>query len=193
MGDEVLPIGALLLLIEIVNRPAVVETMRHVVPIGGDHGVLDLGEVVQDLEIETATSAQLVLVQHVEHAPEADAVAVVHAGTERDVRLGRPVLRQVFEELHVRRDPERDARIVWPFDDRPVIDWSIVEATGRKGHLVVSTLNQSMISLPVAFHTPWRAQMWPSTSSRCRMRQGWPMIHGRRCSTISRPVVAPSA
>src|SRR5215471_16018754 len=36
-------------------------------------------------------------------------------------------------------------------------------------------LNQSMISRPVAFHTPWRAQMWPSTSSRCRMRQGWPI------------------
>src|SRR6516225_12329191 len=38
-------------------------------------------------------------------------------------------------------------------------------------------LNQSMIALPVAFQTPWRAQIWPSTSSRCRMRQGWPMIH----------------
>src|SRR5205807_5711191 len=50
-----------------------------------------------------------------------------------------------------------------------------------------------MISAPVAFHTPAWAQMWSSTSSRCRMRQGWPMIHGCRCTTISRPVVAPSA
>src|SRR5215831_10123170 len=77
MGDEVLPIGALLFLAEVVDRPAVVETMRHVVPVGGDHRVLDLGEVVEDLEIETAARAQLVLVQNVEHAPEADAVAVI--------------------------------------------------------------------------------------------------------------------
>ena len=51
--------------------------------------------------------------------------------------------------------------------------------------------NQSMIWLPVAFQTPAWVQIWPSTSSRCRMRQGWPMIQGCRWSTIIRPVVAP--
>jgi hypothetical protein len=79
MGDKVLPIGALLLLIEVINRPAVVEAMRHVVPISGNHGVLDLGEMVQDLEVQAAASAHFVLVQHVEHAPEADSVAIIHA------------------------------------------------------------------------------------------------------------------
>jgi len=138
MGDEVLPIGALLLLGVIVNRPAVIEAMRHVVPIGGDHGVLDLGEMIQNLEVQAAAGAQSVLVQHVEHPPEADAVAVIHARIERDVRLGWPVLRQVFEELHVRCDPERDVRVVRPFDDRAVIDRSVVETPGRKGHRVVS-------------------------------------------------------
>ena len=120
MRDEVLPVGALLLLGVVVDRPAVVEAVRHVVPVGGDHGVLDFGEVIEDFEIETAARAHLVLVQHVEHAPEADAVAVIHARVVRNVRLGRPVLRQVLEELHVRRDPERDARVVGPFDDRAV-------------------------------------------------------------------------
>jgi hypothetical protein len=57
---------------------------------------------------------------------------------ERDVRLGRPVLREILEELHVRSDPERDPRIVRPFDDRAVIDGSVVEAAGREGHRVVS-------------------------------------------------------
>src|SRR6516165_6339469 len=193
MNDEVLPVGAFLLLAEVINGPAVVETMRHIVPIGGDHGVLDFGEVVEDLEVETAAGAQLVLIQHVEHAAEADAVAIFYPRIERDVRLSWPVLWQVFEKLHIRRDPERDARIVRPFDDRTVIDWRVVEAAGRKGHVVVScALNQSIICVPVAFHTPWWAQICPSTSSRCRMRQGWPMIHGCRCSTISRPVAAPS-
>ena len=51
--------------------------------------------------------------------------------------VGR-ALRQVFEELHVRRDPERDARIVGPLDDWAIIDGGVVEAAGRKGHLVVS-------------------------------------------------------
>src|SRR5262249_5999880 len=112
-------------------------------------------EVVEDLEVETAAGAQLVLIQHVEHAPEADAVAIIHARIEWDVRLSRPVLWQVFEKLHIRRHPERDACIVWPPDDRAVIDRRIVEAAGGKGHVVVScALNQSMISLPVAFQTP---------------------------------------
>jgi len=79
-----------------------------------------------------------VLVQHVEHAPEANAVAVIHPRIVRDVGLGRPVLRQILEELHVRRDPERDARIVRPFDDRAVINGSLVEAARRKGHLIIS-------------------------------------------------------
>ena len=41
MGDEVLPIGALLFLAQVVNLPTAVETMRHVVPIGGDYEILD--------------------------------------------------------------------------------------------------------------------------------------------------------
>jgi hypothetical protein len=136
--------------------------MRHVVPIGGDHGVLDLGEMVQKLEVQATAGAQFVLVQHIEHAPEADAVAVIHARIVWDVGLGRPVLRQVLEELHVGCHSERDARIVGPFDDRAIIDRSIVEAAGWKGHLVISVRLQGF-SLP----SPRRKRGSRATVCRC--------------------------
>jgi hypothetical protein len=45
--------------------------------------------MIQQLEIESAAGANLVLVQHLEHAPEADAIAVVNARVVRNVRLHR--------------------------------------------------------------------------------------------------------
>src|ERR1700722_812955 len=94
--------------------------------------------MIQQLEIETAAGANLVLVQDVEHAPEADAVAVVHARVERNIRLCRPAFGQVLEKLHVRRYPECDARIVRPPDDRAVNDRRVVEAPGCESHTVLS-------------------------------------------------------
>ena len=90
--------------------------------------------MVQDLEIETAAGADLVLVQHVEHAPEADAIAVVHARIVRDIGLGRPALRQVLEELHIRRDPERHAGVAGPSDDGAFRDRGIREPAGWQRH-----------------------------------------------------------
>src|SRR5207249_633452 len=95
-------------------------------------------EVIQNLKIEAAARANIVLVQHVEHAPEADAIAVVHARIVRNVRLRRPALRQVLEELHIRRDPERQARIVRPLDDGSFGNRCIVEPAGCESHVVFS-------------------------------------------------------
>jgi hypothetical protein len=84
---------------------------------------------------------------------------------------GSVVLRQVLEEFHVRRHPERDARIVRPFDDRPGMSWS------KNGQWRLARLHLEPVGDFAAsgFPDPCRAQIWPSTSSRCRMRQGWPM------------------
>src|SRR5499427_4626266 len=90
--------------------------------------------MIQQLEIETAAGANLMLVQNVEHAPEADAVAVVHARVERNIRLCRSAFGQVLEELHVRRDPECETRIVRPFDDRAINDGRIIEAPRCESH-----------------------------------------------------------
>src|SRR5215469_7176161 len=166
---KVLPVRPLLLLGVVVDRPAVIETVRHVIPVGGNHRVFYFRKMIQQLEIETAAGANLVLVQHVEHAPEADTDAVVHARVERNIRLCRAAFGQVLEELHVRRDPECETRIVRPFDDRAINDGRIVEAPGCESHAVLyppefddkscdaypaCVLNQSMISAPVPFHTP---------------------------------------
>src|SRR6266446_1881607 len=136
--DEVLPVRPLLLLGVIVDRPAVVEPVRHVIPVGGDHRVLYFGKMIQQLEIETAAGANLVLVQHLQHPPEANAVAVVHARVVRDIGLHRPVLRQILEKLHVRRDPKRDARIAGPSDDGPFDNRCVVEPAGCESHAVLS-------------------------------------------------------
>src|SRR3954462_13380363 len=52
----------------------------------------------------------------------------------RNVGLGRPVLRQIFEELHIRRDPERDPRVIRPSDHRTVVDRGVLEAARCEGH-----------------------------------------------------------
>ena len=89
-----------------------------------------------------------VLVEHFEQPPEAHAIAVfVHrillrVGERRArPRIARAVeRRQVFVMLDVRRDPERDARVVRPFDDGPVDDRQVVDAVRRErasGHSIL--------------------------------------------------------
>jgi len=78
------------------------------------------------------------LVQHLEHTPEANAIAVVHPCVERNVWLGRPALRHVLEELHIRRDPKRDTGVAGPFDDGAVDDWRVSEPARCEGHVVLS-------------------------------------------------------
>ncbi len=135
MRDEVLPVGPLLLFRVGVDRAAVVETVRHVVPVRRDHGVFNFREVVQDLKVETAAGPDMMLVQHIEDAPEADAIAVIHTRIVWDIRLGRPALRQILEELHIRRDPERHAGIAGPSDHGSFRDRGIIESARWQSHL----------------------------------------------------------
>jgi hypothetical protein len=51
MRNEVLPIRPFLFFGVVVDRPAVVKTMRHVVPVSGDHCILYLGKVIEHLEL----------------------------------------------------------------------------------------------------------------------------------------------
>src|SRR5262249_21694251 len=137
--------------------------------VGGNPGILDFGGRSRIFLIQTASGPHLVPVQHIEHAPEASAIAVVHARIMRDVRLRRPARRQVLEELHVRRDPECDRCVARSLDDEAVDDRRVSEPAGAKA-MSCSTfacdsspwnesypdcaLNQSMISPPAAFQTP---------------------------------------
>src|SRR6266581_9132506 len=104
--------------------------MRHVVPVSRNHGVCDFREMVQELKIETAARADLMLVQYVQHAPEADAIAVVHTCVVWDIGLGWTTLRQVLEELHIRRDPERHPGVAGPSHHGAFRDRGIREASG---------------------------------------------------------------
>src|SRR3954471_8401493 len=138
MRGEVLPVCPLLLFGVVVDRSAVVQAMRHVVPAGCDHGIFDFGKMVENFQIQAATRADIMLVKHLQHAPEAYAVAIIHPGIERNVWLGRPALRHVLEELHIWRNPKRDAGITGPFDNGTVDDWRISESSGCDGHVLFS-------------------------------------------------------
>src|SRR6185437_10216631 len=128
-----------------VDGAAVVETMCHVIPVAGDHGVFYFRKMIENFEIKAATGANLVLIQNVQHAPESHPVTVIHARIHGNVRLGRPALWQVLEKLHVRRDPERDASIAGPFDDRPLRDGCIVEPAWCETHVGFSVRMRCVI------------------------------------------------
>src|SRR5258706_4124164 len=82
------------------------------------------------------------LVEDLEHAPEADAIAVVEMRVALDIRIGRArpwiahavVLGQILVMLDVGRDPQGNARVAGPDDPRSIDDRKIVDPVRRQGH-----------------------------------------------------------
>jgi len=119
---------ALLLLGEAGDVPGVVEAVVHERPVARQHRLRDLGEVLQHADVQRGRAPDLVAVEHLEQSPEPDPVAVLvsrvllHVGQ----RASRPGIaraierREIFVVLDVGRDPEGDARVVRPPDDRAV-------------------------------------------------------------------------
>ena len=128
----VLEEGPLLVYGEVVEVAVVEDAVGHVVVVPLDHGVADFGEEVQDSLVERDGAFDLVLVEDLKHAPEADPVAVVVAPVGHDVGQGRPVVGGAVEaltevgfghevlELDVGRYPEGDAGVARPTDHGPV-------------------------------------------------------------------------
>jgi hypothetical protein len=133
---------------------------------------------------------------------------VVHARIVRDIGLGQPALRQVLEELHIRRD-QNATGVAGPSDNGSFRD----REHTRTGRVAAPCLLRSPARVCIRpQRKPTRlarlrlepvddlaASRLPNTgvggdvasdtSSRCRMRHGWPMIHGCGCGTINRPAV----
>ena len=120
----------------------VVEPVTHERPPPGDHGVLHFGKVIEHRQVERDGAAHRVPVEHFEHAPEPDPVAVVAVRVLLDVGIGRARVgvplavehRKILVVLDVGRYPERHPRPAGPGDGRPVDDRAVVDPSGRHGH-----------------------------------------------------------
>ena len=87
-GDIVLYEPALLRETHAKEVASVKQTMAHEGPIPIDHRLSDLGELVEHSEVQRGCRAYAMVVQHLSHTPEADAVAVVSPAISPDVRSG---------------------------------------------------------------------------------------------------------
>ncbi len=112
--------------------------VAHILPAARFHRLEDLGIHLDHRHRERDGAADAVLVQHLEHAPQADPVAVVAAAIAQHVgmRHARPRVahadlgRKVFVMLDVGADPDRDPRVVGPGKLRSFDDRGIAETVG---------------------------------------------------------------
>ena len=128
-----------LLLLAVAPVVARVEVaVAHVLPAPRLHGLQDLGIHFDHRHRQRHGAAHAVLVQDLEHAPQADAVAVVAAAIAQHVgmRHARPGIahphlgREIFVVLDVWADPDRDPRAVGPGKLRSLDDGGVAEPVG---------------------------------------------------------------
>ena len=119
--DALLDRGALGVLRHVPVIARVVEAVRHHVPLAALVRFQDLRIVVEHREIERGGAADAEVVHDVEHAPEADAVAVVAQAVAQHVgmwrarpRIARPRFGQILVVLDVRHDPDGKACAAGP-------------------------------------------------------------------------------
>ena len=142
-GVDGVPVELPLLLLGVIVQVAgIVDAVTHEVPVSLDHGLADFGEMLQHGHVQGHATANVVLVQHVGHAPEANPVAVVPVGVLLDVGIGhaRPGVavsvefRFEFVVLDVGGDPQGDPGVVGPLDDGAVDDGAVINAVRRQWH-----------------------------------------------------------
>ena len=135
-GLAVLDDGALFILAIAPVIARVEVTVAHVLPAPGFHGFQDLGIHFDHRHRKRDRAAHAVLVQHLEHPPQADAVAVVAAAITQHIgmRHARPWIahadlgRNIFVVLDIGADPDRDAGVVRPGQLRSLDDRRIAVA-----------------------------------------------------------------
>ena len=145
-----------LLLLAVAPVVARVEVaVAHVLPAPRLHGLQDLGIHLDHRHRQRHGAAHAVLVQDLEHAPQADAVAVVAAAIAQHVgmRHARPGIAhphlggEIFVVLDVRADPDRDPRAVGPGKLRSFDDGGVAEPVGI--HFLRSCCGSRSASCPL--------------------------------------------
>ena len=109
--------------------------VAHIFPASCFHGFEDVGIHLDHRHRERNGAADRVLVHDLEHAPQADAIAVVAAAVAQHVgmrharpRIAHPDLgRDVFVMLDIGAGPDRDARALGPAQFRPLDDRGVGE------------------------------------------------------------------
>ena len=128
-----------LLLLAIAPVVARIEiAVAHIFPAARFHGLEDLGIHLDDRHRQRHGAAHVVLVEDLEHPPQADPVAVVAAAIAQHVgmRHARPGIahahfrREVFVVFDVGADPHRHARAVGPGELRSLDDRRIAVSIG---------------------------------------------------------------
>ena len=115
----------------------VVDTVGHIVPVAGDHGVPYLREVVEDGLVQRGGAPDGVLVDHLQHAPEGHPVPVVPGSVPLEVgcwdtgshesRGPAPLRWVVLQVLDVGGHPKGHPGAVGPAYRWPVDDGRVVE------------------------------------------------------------------
>ena len=132
--QHVAVVGAFLVFAMTADELRVGHAVAEQIPAALGDRLADIGIAAERRDIEHGGAGDAMLVEHLQHAPEADARAELLAAVHHHVgRHARPSIdpgvgrRVQFVEQHVRAHPHRDARVVGPHDARPLGHRQIVD------------------------------------------------------------------
>src|SRR5262245_42013150 len=121
--------------------------MTHEIPVALDHRLTNLGIVLKDSQVQRHTAFDLIGVQHLSHAPEASAIAIITIAVLAHIRVRHAwprialaiVVRQILVVLDIGCDPKCEARIVGPGNFRTINNRAIGNAMRGQGHRKTSS------------------------------------------------------
>ena len=126
--------------------------MRHKLVAALHHALADLGMVVEDHRVQVVGERAGELVEEVEHAPDADAVAVV-APRVVALRLWRRAAGRVRAEA---RAEGKVLDVVAEVDGEPLAAGPRVVLAAVDRHVVVAVVDRQLHGAPPVGHSRWR-------------------------------------